>query len=140
MIGTQSMASQVIKTLDLGKPSKNEKKGKQTSARMGAIRATLHQPGYRKKQDRQSLYVAAPHYQATAAHLDTKMVVKAVTSVPVKKTDSDASHMMFVSEIKLRLLVPWMSVEWQIKRPEAPIFEPPSRKQKGEKTNMFNYC
>jgi hypothetical protein len=32
---------------------------KPTSARMGAISATLHQPGCRKKQDRQPLYVAA---------------------------------------------------------------------------------
>jgi len=35
------------------------KKGKKTSARMGAFSATLHQPGYREKQDRQPLYVAA---------------------------------------------------------------------------------
>ena len=53
------MAGQVMKTLDLGKPSKNEKKEKKTSARMGAISATLHQPGYHKKQDRQPLDVAA---------------------------------------------------------------------------------
>ena len=57
MIGTQSMAGQVMKTPGLGKPSKNEKR-KKTSARMGAFSATLHQPGYREKQDRQPLYVA----------------------------------------------------------------------------------
>ena len=60
MIGTNPWPAQGIKTLDLGKPSKNEKNEKKpTYARMGAINATLHQPGCRKKQDRQPLYVAA---------------------------------------------------------------------------------
>lgn len=52
------MAGQVMKTPGLGEPSKNEKR-KKTSARMGAFSAILHQPGYREKQDRQPLYVAA---------------------------------------------------------------------------------
>jgi hypothetical protein len=49
------MAGQVMKTLDLGKPSKNEKKGK----KHGRYQRHLHQPGCRKKQDRQHLDVAA---------------------------------------------------------------------------------
>ena len=80
----------------------------------------------------------SPHCRATGVHLDTEIVVKAVTSVPVKKTESDASRVMFVSEIKPRLLVPRMSVEWQLRRPEAPIFGRPLREQKGEeKKNMW---
>jgi hypothetical protein len=58
MIGTQFVAGQVMETLDLGKPSKNEKR-KNKLLPVGAISATLHQPGCRKKQDRQPLYVAA---------------------------------------------------------------------------------
>ncbi len=60
-------------------------------------------------------------------------MVKAVASIPVKKTDSDASRVMLVSEMKPRLLVPRMSEEWQLRRPEAPIFGRPRRKQKGER-------
>ena len=60
-------------------------------------------------------------------------MVKAVTSVPVKKTESDASRVMFVSEIKPRLLVSRMSVEWQLRRPEAPIFGRPLLEQNREK-------
>ncbi len=56
-----------------------------------------------------------------------------MASIPVKKTDSDASRVMFVSEIKPRLLVPRMSEEWQLRRPEAPIFGRPPRRQKGGK-------
>jgi hypothetical protein len=36
------------------------------------------------------------HCRATGAHLDTEIVVKAVASIPIKKTDSDASRVMFV--------------------------------------------
>jgi hypothetical protein len=38
----------------------------------------------------------SPHCRATCAHLDTEIVVKAVASIPVKKTDSDASRVVFV--------------------------------------------
>jgi hypothetical protein len=54
------MAGQVMKTLDLGKPSKNEKNEKKTNlCPHGRYQRHPHQPDSRKTQDRQPLYVAA---------------------------------------------------------------------------------
>ena len=132
MIGTQSMAGQVMKTPGLGKPSKHEKKGKKL---LPAWALSAPPPSTRLPREARppASVRRSPHCRATGVHLDTEIVVKAVTSVPVKKTESDASRVMFVSEIKPRLLVPRMSVEWQLSRPEAPIFGRPLREQKGEK-------
>jgi hypothetical protein len=95
MIGTQSMAGQVMKTLDLGKPSKNEKKEKNLCPHG---RYHRHPPSTRFPQEARPPAAVRrnPHCRATGAHLDTEIVVKAVASIPVKKTYSDASRVVFV--------------------------------------------
>ena len=87
------MAGQVMKTLDLGKPSKNEKNEKKTNlCRHG--RYQRHPPSTRLPQEARPPASGrrSPHCRATGAHLDTEIVVKAVASIPVNKTDSDASR------------------------------------------------
>ncbi len=97
MIGTQSMAGQVMKTLDLGKPSKNEKKMKKTNLCPHG-RDQRHPSSTRLPQEARppASVRCSPHCRATGAHLDTETVVKAVASISVKKTDSDAFRVMFV--------------------------------------------